>query len=131
MKAVKRVYWMCQINQIEQLKASNYDVALLLNLPLCEYDFNSYFQFKRDGAPQIIKPQFEDHYTVYPNPSKDFFIATFTIDETVDLNLSLVDIYGKEIRDYGVVESFVGENKAKLTTDGLRAGTYLIKFASG
>jgi hypothetical protein len=125
-------YWMCQINQIEQLKASNNDALVLLNLPLCDYDSKSSLQFKRDGTPQqILKPEFENEFTVYPNPTKDFFVATFKVDEAVLMNVSLTDIYGKEIENYGEVSGFVGVNKAKLSTEGLRAGTYFVKFSAG
>lgn len=128
---VEAGYWSCQIGQIEQLKASNYNVSLLQGMPVCAYAEDSTLQFKRTRLKPRRSLEFESKFEVYPNPAKGYFIVTYETDKEDELlTIHLVDLFGKQLRNLGTVTTHKGVNQGRISTDGLRAGTYLIRFTT-
>lgn len=123
-------YWLCQINQIEQLKASNFNVSVLQGLPTCEYEQENALLLKRTAENEVIKPVFENMFSIYPNPAKNYFVAVFKMDEEEEVAIILLDVLGKQVADFGKIETFVGENRARISTSGIRAGTYFVQLSS-
>jgi hypothetical protein len=122
-------YWMCHINNLEQLNASSYDADLLFSLPECTFSENSNVLYKRNPERiQKSKVELEERFSVFPNPTKDYFNISFFTDQETTVSISLVDIYGKKIKEYGSMDTYVGDNRGRFTTDGLRAGTYFVQF---
>ena len=68
-------YWMCHINNLEQLNASSYDANLLFSLPECTFSENSTILYKRspERGMQKSKVELEERFNVFPNPTKDYF----------------------------------------------------------
>ena len=122
-------YWMCHINNLEQLNASSYDADLLFSLPECTFSEGSNILYKRSPeGNQKSKVELEELFSVFPNPTKDYFNISFFTDQETTVSISLVDIYGKKIKEYGSMDTYIGDNRGKFTTDGLRAGTYFVQF---
>ncbi len=124
-------YWMCHINNLEQLNASGYDADLLFSLPECTFSENSTILYKRSPeGNQKSKVELEERFNVFPNPTKDYFNISFFTDQETTVSISLVDIYGKEIKDYGSMDTYIGDNRGRMSTEGLRAGTYFVRLTS-
>jgi hypothetical protein len=125
-------YWMCHINNLEQLNASSYDANLLFSLPECTFSENSTILYKRspERGMQKSKVELEERFNVFPNPTKDYFNISFFTDQETTVSISLVDIYGKEIKDYGSMDTYIGDNRGRMNTEGLRAGTYFVRLTS-
>lgn len=124
-------YWMCHINNLEQLNASGYDADLLFSLPECTFSENSTILYKRSPeGNQKSKVELEERFSVFPNPTKDYFNISFFTDQETTVSISLVDIYGKEIKDYGSMDTYIGDNRGLMSTEGLRAGTYFVRLTS-
>jgi hypothetical protein len=87
------------------------------------------------GAPIVLKADFvtglekeeelKNGLTIYPNPSKGELNISRQ-NASGDLNVSLLDLNGKEIRKY--VLSDGGEQS--LSTTGIPAGVYQLKFSN-
>lgn len=122
---------MCHINNLEQLNASGYDADLLFSLPECTFSENSTILYKRSPeGNQKSKVELEERFNVFPNPTKDYFNISFFTDQETTVSISLVDIYGKEIKDYGSMDTYIGDNRGRMSTEGLRAGTYFVRLTS-
>ena len=122
-------YWMCHINNLEQLNASSYDADLLFSLPECTFSENSNVFYKR--SPERIqksKIELEERFSIFPNPTKDYFNISFFTDQETTVSISLVDIYGKKIKEYGSMDTYIGDNRGRMSTEGLRAGTYFVQL---
>tara|TARA_B110000090_G_C13392622_1_gene450004 strand:- start:36 stop:4031 length:3996 start_codon:yes stop_codon:yes gene_type:complete len=124
-------YWMCHINNLEQLNASGYDADLLFSLPECTFSENNNILYKKSPErEQQPKVELEERFNVFPNPTKDYFNISFFTDQETTVSISLVDIYGKEIKDYGSMDTYIGDNRGRMSTEGLRAGTYFVRLTS-
>lgn len=124
-------YWMCHINNLEQLNASEYDADLLFSLPECTFSENNNILYKKSPEQvQQLKVELEERFNVFPNPTKDYFNISFFTDQETTVSISLVDIYGKEIKDYGSMDTYIGDNRGRMSTEGLRAGTYFVRLTS-
>jgi len=121
-------YWTCQINQIEALKSSNHDVNLLLSQPTCEYDPDPSILSKRDRDPVGHDVTMDETLILSPNPAKEQFVVTFGVNEEGSASISLLDLSGKLIKDFGEMETHLGLNKAKFSTREIRAGVYFVKL---
>lgn len=127
-------YWICHINKLEQLNASGYDANLLYSLPECTFSEGSQMLFDqihyKKSNEQKPTASLEEHFNVFPNPTRDYFNISYFTDEETTVYISLVDVFGKEIKDYGSMDTYVGDNRGRLTTDGIQAGTYFVRLSA-
>lgn len=128
-------YWICHINKLEQLNASGYDANLLYSLPECTFSEGSemlYDQvhFKKSNKQKPTAIGLEERLNVFPNPTKDYFHISYFTDEEITVYITLLDVYGKEIKDYGSMDTYVGDNRGRLTTEGIQAGTYFVRLSA-
>ena len=66
---------------------------------------------------------------VYPNPVKGNSAIMFTLDNAANIQLSLVDVLGKQIREITEGDFVAGSHKINLTSADLNAGIYFLKFS--
>ena len=128
-------YWICHINKLEQLNASGYDANLLYSLPECTFSEGSemlYDQvhFKKSNKQKPTAIGLEERLNVFPNPTKDYFHISYFTDEEITVYITLLDVYGKEIKYYGSMDTYVGDNRGRLTTEGIQAGTYFVRLSA-
>jgi pectate lyase len=76
-----------------------------------------------DGGPSRLK--------VVPNPVTGEALISFTLAELAPVNLTLLDLAGKEVLRTGMGLQPAGEGQAKLATDGLTPGVYLLRLSAG
>jgi hypothetical protein len=122
-------YWICEIGQMQQLRNSNYDCVLLSSLPDCDFDPVVSFQFKRESNIPA-KPEFNSEFGIYPNPSTDYIIVTYLTDDVQSIDIRIIDIFGTEQIQMNGIKTFVGLNQARITTNNLASGTYIVKLIS-
>lgn len=76
---------------------------------------------------EVIINEFSDKINIYPNPIKSNFKIDFKASKVEFMKITITDINGKE---YSLFEgkSLIGNNIINLNSDGLRAGTYILKI---
>ena len=74
----------------------------------------------------------EDELTLFPNPSSDYFIALFSIEETALIEANLYDSAGNLITELIIKEAQSGLNQLTFSTSTLAQGMYhLVIFSNG
>ena len=88
----------------------------------------SSFDFTTGLINSALELEAVENWVVNPNPVHPNQALTMTINatSTFEGQITMFDIAGKAIRDFGQYEFSVGENTEKLSLDGLSAGVYLI-----
>lgn len=126
-------YWICHLQHQELLSQNIGDVSFLESLPGCTYTMQSSLLLKRGALESVDDLVATDlmKYRVYPNPSKGGLTVSLTSNKEHKLEIELIDIYGKKVKDFGAYNTQKGVFKIKLATDELRVGTYFIKLSTG
>lgn len=127
-------YWICHLQHQELLSQNIGNVSFMESLPECEYTMQSNVMFKREIERTVSADKLQRvfEYKVYPNPTKGGITVSLKTSETKMLAITLLDIYGKEVKAFGSYNAEGGIIfKVKLTTSELRAGTYFIKLDAG
>ncbi len=75
------------------------------------------------GINEITKP---NSLKVFPNPIAETFNVNFTLSESTNLNISIVDITGKLVKELYNGKGFEGENNFSFNKSNLTNGTYFI-----
>ncbi len=84
----------------------------------------------RNPDPIIsIEPPFIDG-TLYPNPSIDWMIYDFTLEETQMISISIYDTQGKLVKTLYNDQASSGENRLSFNTYYLEQGLYIIQISS-
>jgi len=73
------------------------------------------------GVPDAIA----DHYSIYPNPSKDFVFVETKSEAIGEINIDLIDLSGRMIRTYNHP---VGTTRGTMYVGDLANGTYITKI---
>jgi hypothetical protein len=73
------------------------------------------------GVPDAIA----DHYSIYPNPSKDFVFVETKSEAIGEINIDLIDLSGRMIRTYN---HLVGTTRGTMYVGDLANGTYITKI---
>ncbi len=68
--------------------------------------------------------------TIYPNPTAENCYLNFSSNSLVQVNVSLFDISGREVRVFGKQIAFSGNNSRVLDLNGISDGVYLIYIDS-
>ncbi len=80
----------------------------------------------RENNPSTseILNELTDHFTVYPNPAKEQLNIVFNETQEKNMNVKLLDITGREIKNIAVSSS-IGENRFQLDVSALPRGIYI------
>ncbi|MFL5752879.1 MAG: M43 family zinc metalloprotease [Bacteroidia bacterium] len=81
------------------------------------------------GINSVIDP--EEGVTVFPNPSSANFNVKLVLLKNTSIQLSLVDMYGKLVKQIEPGLLNEGEHEVKLNATGLAPGIYVLKVFSG
>jgi PKD repeat protein len=68
---------------------------------------------------------------VFPNPAKNEAALNFNNHGTKPLNISIMDILGQTLADYGTINYPAGENNIPLNIKDVSNGVYIIKITAG
>jgi hypothetical protein len=68
---------------------------------------------------------------VYPNPATSDCYVSFMNSGLEPVGISIMDLSGREVRNFGKQTSIPGSHTQLLNLDGISGGTYLIKISSG
>ena len=71
----------------------------------------------------------KDQFTVYPNPAKEQLNFVFNETQEKNMNVKLLDITGREIKNIAVSSS-IGENRFQLDVSALPRGIYIAYLLS-
>ena len=75
------------------------------------------------GIINISEPDW--NIEAYPNPTTDNVTVQVTTGNASDINVSLFDIAGQLVANYGIIENSTGR---LLNLNGLAAGVYVLHF---
>jgi hypothetical protein len=64
---------------------------------------------------------------VYPNPVKDLVTLNIHTDQAGDIQISLINILGSEVKKWKPVSVNSGDQKLELDLSSLKTGVYIIK----
>ncbi len=74
---------------------------------------------------------FKSSITVYPNPAKSLSNVNFTLNETSNVTLQVLDIQGKLVKSVNLGTRTAGNNTYKFINLDLQQGTYFISMLAG
>jgi len=69
-----------------------------------------------------------DDIQLYPNPGSDCVTVSYSLPESGNVDISLVNVYGQTIKYFYSGRQSAGENHLKLDISGLHPGLYMIKL---
>jgi len=111
------------------IAAQSYMIELEGGGALMEPD-SYYLRVQHSDTPFSIRTDldeaiFEDQFLLYPNPNTDQFHLQFSIYTVTNLDIRIVDIYGKEVfRESGTTTT--GENRFSFNLAGVAEGIYFV-----
>lgn len=76
----------------------------------------------------IDLPNFES-FTLAPNPTKDYLNLSWSANESIELNVQIVDLTGKQWQQFKL-NSTVGSNQQQIRLEGMPVGLYLLVVES-
>ncbi len=68
---------------------------------------------------------------IFPNPAKEIVNLNFRINETSNVKISICDLLGLEVLDYGGQIFNQGQYNLELNLGSIAKGVYFLKFVSG
>lgn len=106
------------------------EVGFLANM------FDLRFQPPYDDCEESITVAVEEinvvnEMSVYPNPANDVVRVDFSLSETAQLNLEVVDMLGRRIVSNGLSTYAAGQNQESFNTSNLQSGVYLLRMTQG
>lgn len=80
------------------------------------------------GVENLQTSQFDDVFTIYPNPATTSAMVTVNLKKESKVELRVIDMSGKEVaaRNYG---SMSGASTIQMNTSSLEAGMYLVELS--
>ncbi len=74
--------------------------------------------------------EYPNALSVYPNPANSNSFVSFTLNQSGNIQLSIVDILGKHVMDVTNTDFSVGSHKVALPTTNLKSGIYFLKYTN-
>lgn len=68
--------------------------------------------------------------SVYPNPAREQAILTFELTSAQSANLSVYDLNGRKVKDFGSMYLSAGVNEIPITLSGMSEGMYMVYLQS-
>lgn len=66
--------------------------------------------------------------SVYPNPAKDFIRLSFNLDKADELQVFILDLAGKAVKNYKLGQYHAGENQVQIDVSDLKSGVYFLSI---
>ena len=67
-------------------------------------------------------------YAVYPNPAQEQINLSYQTSQAGEMAITVYDVQGKMVKNLASVQVNTGKGALQLNTDGLAAGTYLLRI---
>ena len=83
-----------------------------------------------NGSTGIEEEQSKNPVKVYPNPIVETFAVDFTLEANTNLNISIVDINGRTVKELLKGKALQGENNFSFNKSNLANGTYFLIIKS-
>ena len=69
--------------------------------------------------------------SLYPNPANSSFTFDINMNQTADIAISVVDMYGKVIADITNTSLVAGSHSFEVSTANMANGIYFVKMTEG
>ena len=125
--------WDCIISREQLVLDSIIDIDSFSKLPLCEPENYGgsgggtampFFTSTRSDEVQA------NNFTVYPNPFYTTTTIEFTLTTNSNVNISIIDINGKEVFSYNKQET-KGKHQVVYNSENMSGGIYFCKIKAG
>lgn len=67
---------------------------------------------------------------IAPNPARESFEVLFNMNQPGETTVSLYDLSGRKVSSFGTMNLSAGPQRQKFSTNGITAGTYLLRIES-
>lgn len=108
------------------LRQSDYSL-FYENNDFANYDELVQFSINQTSVSEI---NLEDGLSVYPNPFADYTYATFTLDESVNVNLTVYNVIGEVVYSNSQ-DMTAGNHKLMIDTHDFTPGVYFVNLVAG
>lgn len=95
--------------------------------------FNTVFRDDHDACQRLVSSveniDAVSSISLFPNPTQEQEVSLNVIaNESASVSISVMDIMGQKVREYGVKTLISGENNINLDVSDLAAGTYSVRL---
>jgi len=115
-----------QVDSIKfEMKSSDVG-AFGINTPL----FFAMDNFVTQSTVGVEEFSIASNLSLYPNPATQYAVLNYESNLAIELNISIIDITGKEIQNLSTQAS-IGNNTLELNTQTLESGVYFVTINDG